>query len=232
MMITTYTRWFLSKQWQRSVWWWCLSKCPGGRSCTEKPCEGEAGGGGVQAQDEGDWWWRSCYKCNVSSKKLPRCWSSWWECSKRKAKEGNKSCLRTSLWRWGCLSSRLQCWKKRRRLRRSTSSAMFSERCKALEDFLLELKRSVDFTRIMMVMLTQDDKDDDKNDWWRCRMSLVQARRFVGRRRVERRSRPRRRTGSSHRWWSSSWGRWWLHCFFFFNIKLQCIYLRFWQTKE
>ena len=54
--------------------------------------------------------------------------------------------------------------KKRRRLRRSTSSAMFSERCKALEDFLLELKRSVDFTRTMMVMLTQDDKDDDKND--------------------------------------------------------------------
>ena len=101
MMITTYTRWFLSKQWQRSVWWWCLSMCPGGRSCTEKPCEGEAGGGGVQAQDEGDWWWRSCYKCNVSSKKLARCWSSWWECSKRKAKEGNKSCLRTSLWRWG-----------------------------------------------------------------------------------------------------------------------------------
>ena len=37
---------------------------------------------------------------------------------------------------------------------------MFSERCKALEDFLLELKRSVDFTRTMMVMvLTQDDKD-------------------------------------------------------------------------
>ena len=54
--------------------------------------------------------------------------------------------------------------KKRRRLRRSTSSAMFSERCKALEDFLLELKRSVDFTRTMMVMLTQDDKDGDKND--------------------------------------------------------------------
>ena len=41
---------------------------------------------------------------------------------------------------------------------------MFSERCKALEDFLLELKRSVDFTRTMMVILTQDDKDDDKND--------------------------------------------------------------------